>query len=161
MPRPSVSQWISLKPTQRHFPFPTGRFTPCFPGTSSGISPLRALKDWFRALRPGGELFYADGNHYRYLEDDAFARLHQTEAVPYGHSEKFMLGVDTSPMERIAGGLPLTHQDRPGWDVEALLECGFIDVTVCEPVLVKVTDPMTGKESALIRDFMVLAKKPV
>ena len=76
----------------------------------------------------------------------------------------YLIGMDDwniRNMERIAGGLPLTHQDRPGWDVEALLECGFIDVTVCEPVLVKVTDPMTGKESALIRDFMVLAKKPV
>ena len=122
--------------------------------------PLRAFRDWFRALKPGGELFYADGNHYRYLEDLAFARLHQTEAVPYGHSEKFMLGVDTSPMERIAEGLPLTHQDRPGWDVESLLECGFSDVTVLEPVLVHVTDPATGREAALVRDFMVLARKP-
>ena len=71
-----------------------------------------------------------------------------------------MLGVDTRPMEVIAGTLPLTERTRPGWDVEALLEAGFTDAAVLEPVLVRVTDPKTKAEATLIRDFMILAKKP-
>ncbi|MDO5530906.1 class I SAM-dependent methyltransferase [Sutterella sp.] len=121
--------------------------------------PKAAFREWLRVLKPGGAILYADGNHYRYLTDADYARVHAEEATPYGHAGKFVLGVDTSPMERLARSLPLTGTDRPGWDIETLLELGCTDACVLEPELARTRDPRTGTEKAVITNFMVLAHK--
>ena len=95
-------------------------------------APEAALREWFRILKPGGKLLYADGNHYRYLDDPLWLAAKEKADHSYGHAKQFVLGVDTSPMEAIAKTLPLT-----------------------------VTDPTSGAPRTLITDFLVLAQKPL
>lgn len=121
--------------------------------------PRAALREWVRVLQPGGLIVYADGNHYRYLNDPDYARAYDMEPVPYGHEDQYVLGVDTSPMERIARTLPLTTEDRPGWDVETLLELGLTDVIICHPQTTEVLTPETGVRRTIVKEFMVAARK--
>lgn len=124
-------------------------------------APEAALREWFRILKPGGKLLYADGNHYRYLDDPLWLAAKEKADHSYGHAKQFVLGVDTSPMEAIAKTLPLTRVSRPGWDTETLLAAGFGRVTVLEPQCLTVTDPTSGAPRTLITDFLVLAQKPL
>ena len=92
-----------------------------------------------------------DGNHYRYLFDERYARVHQDWL---NRSQHQMLGVDASVMERIAANLPLGRVMRPQWDEETLEALG---ARVSSAVLKTLTDPLTGE--MLVTDFVIKALK--
>lgn len=144
-----------------HLPFPDESF-------SAVISryvvwnlpdPVAALTEWRRVLKPGGFIVYADGNHYRYLTDPDYARLAATTAVPYGHEQRFVLNVDTLPMENIAQTLPLSAEDRPGTDVNLLLSLGLQNVIVTDVETAQTQNPHSGTTRTLITNFMIRAQK--
>lgn len=121
--------------------------------------PKAALAEWLRVLKPGARLVYEDGNHYRYLDSADYRAVKDAEPIPYGHSEKFMLGVSTAAIDRIAEGLPLTHQDRPGWDLDALLALGCDEVCVLEPQHAVLPARGDEPERQLISSFIICARK--
>ena len=92
--------------------------------------PEAALLEIKRVLKPAGVLYYVDGNHYRYLTDPRWAKLHAVQTPVYGHEARFVKGVDTSPMERMARELPLTYAERPQWDETVLTRLGFRSVCI-------------------------------
>lgn len=114
--------------------------------------PETAYCEWLRVLKPGGILLVFDGNHYRYLFDDRYARVHQAWEERTDHQ---MLGVDGSVIDRIAADLPLSRRMRPDWDVQVLTKSG---ASVQSAVLKTLTDPQT--QEVLVTDFVVRAVKP-
>ena len=116
-------------------------------------SPEEAYREWLRVLKPSGTLLIFDGNHYRYLFDERYARVHRAWEERSDHQ---MLGVDASIIDSIAAKLPLGRVMRPDWDVDTLAELGAR--ASCR-VLRTLTDPVSGEE--LVTDFVVRAEKSV
>lgn len=83
-----------------------------------------ALACWWRAVKPSGVLFTADGNHYRYLVDATHAAAVAAKPAPRSHAPKFFGNVDPAVMAERAKTLPLTYELRPAWDVERLTTWG-------------------------------------
>lgn len=117
--------------------------------------PTVALQSWLRVLKPGGQLFIADGNHYLYLYDDFFKAVAQLESPTFGHDPAFILGVDTSKIEKIAYDLPLSKAYRPTWDREQLTRLGVQDWQL----IVNELTPSVDHETRT-KDFVYLARKP-
>lgn len=113
--------------------------------------PQTAYREWLRVLKPGGVLLIFDGNHYRYLFDERYARVHKAWEDRSDHQ---MLGVDARVIDDIAEKLPLTRRMRPEWDVSTLSELG---AQAQSTVLKTLTDPKTGE--VLVTDFVVRAVK--
>ena len=112
---------------------------------------LRRPTEWLRVLKPGGVLLIFDGNHYRYLFDERYARVHKAWEDRSDHQ---MLGVDARVIDDIAEKLPLSRRMRPEWDVSTLSELG---AQAQSTVLKTLTDPKTGE--VLVTDFVVRAVK--
>lgn len=113
--------------------------------------PETAYREWLRVLKPSGTLLIFDGNHYRYLFDERYARVHRAWEETSNHQ---MLGVDSTPIDTIAQTLPLGKVMRPAWDEQTLRAMG---AAVSGTVLKTTTDPATGE--TLVTDFVVVARK--
>lgn len=113
--------------------------------------PQSAYREWLRVLKPGGILVIFDGNHYRYLFDERYARVHCPWVESGTHQ---MLGVDARVIDGIAADLPLSREARPAWDEKTLSDLG---ASVQSTVLRTLTDPATGE--VLAADFVLLAEK--
>ena len=117
--------------------------------------PQDAYAEWLRVLKPGGSLLVIDGNHYRYLHDPRYRSLKEGQEVP-GHAEKYMQGVSTAVIDRIAETLPLTDADRPAWDVAVLEKLG------ARPRVVTANRERNGQESyspVVVTGFVIAALK--
>lgn len=121
--------------------------------------PEKALAEWLRILKPGGVLLIADGRHYRYLSDPAYARLQEIRAPIAAHQAKYMRDVDPKRMEDVAKSLPLSGADRPDWDVAALSRLGALHAEAAESFYTEAVDPETGKTVRMLTDFIVRAEK--
>lgn len=113
--------------------------------------PRAAYREWLRVLKPGGVMLVFDGNHYRYLFDERYERVHVQWQASSNHQ---MLGVDPGVIDAIAAELPLGRCVRPKWDVETL---EALNADVESSVLATSTDPNDGTE--LVKDFVVRAVK--
>jgi ubiquinone/menaquinone biosynthesis C-methylase UbiE len=89
--------------------------------------PDKALKEWYRVVKPGGKVVYVDGNWTTDLERSWIRRrwkglvsLHSSimgERKGQGHIEEYQ-GED----------LWSVHADRPATDLEKMKEIGFVNV---------------------------------
>lgn len=123
------------------------------------MNPEEVLLQWKRVLKPGGTLFYFDGNHYYYLFDEANKKARETYAAITGtayvnHPEE----IDYSEMEQAALKLPLSKFDRPyEWDNKILPKLGFqIEAIETERPQDSLKD---GIAEGFYTSFHVVAKK--
>lgn len=114
--------------------------------------PESAYKEWLRVLAPGGSIVIFDGNHYRYLFDERYARVHEAWEMTSGH---ILLGVKTDVIDAVAKTLPLGKESRPQWDEETFKRLGAAQIQ--SQTLSTFEDPLTHE--TLIAKFVVQVRK--
>lgn len=129
--------------------------------------PADALKEWKRALRPGGRMIYFDANWYRYLFDPEAAKAAEQDARNLRErypeytrkvQEKYLF--QQGWMEEIVRKLPLSNVKRPQWDESILSEIGMKKVEILPDINARIYDEMEQVRYHSIPMFMVCAEKP-
>ena len=99
--------------------------------------PKDAYSEILRVLRPGGLAIVSDGNYYLHLYNEQYAKSRgevkeQKPAKPSngGHYYFNKRNVDYSIIENLAFDMPLSHEERPKWDVATLCDLGCKDITI-------------------------------
>ncbi len=99
--------------------------------------PESAYSEILRVLRPGGMAIVSDGNYYLHLYNDKYAKSRDfarkntpKEPIKGGHEYFNKEKVDFKIIEDIAKDLPLSHEERPKWDVGVLCALGCKDITI-------------------------------
>lgn len=90
-------------------------------------SPAQAYQEWHRVLAGGGRIINFDANWYLRLSQPGLRKGYEQDRQNVANAgvEDQYLHTDIRTMEHLASGLPLTRQQRPQWDLQALLDCGF------------------------------------
>jgi SAM-dependent methyltransferase len=116
----------TMRADAQNLPFEDGRFDfVCSRNLVWNLEkPERAYSEWLRVLKPGGRLLVCDGNHYLYYYREDYRRAWEERLT---HDTR---GVDPTPINEIARGLPLSRQLRPEWDVETLTKLGLREIHV-------------------------------
>lgn len=120
--------------------------------------PHRAYAEWLRVLRPGGVLFVADGNYYLHYYNKDYQNAREAAAAAGEPGEHSTAGVDPTPINEIARGLPLSRKLRPEWDEECLTGLGLRLQNVRREWF-SFSDPDTGEEKRLTRSFVLWGEK--
>ncbi len=99
--------------------------------------PEKAYSEILRVLRPGGLAIISDGNYYLHLYNEDYAKGREEfwnspkkEGVKGGHYYFNKDNVDFSIIEELAKEMPLSHEERPIWDVSTLSHLGCDDITI-------------------------------
>ena len=95
--------------------------------------PDLAYKEWLRILKPNGRLYNFDADWYGHLYNEEKRSSYENDRKQTEEKdvEDYYSGTDIEKMEEIARQVPLSHMDRPKWDVDMLGKLGYIDV-VCD-----------------------------
>ena len=120
-------------------------------------APAEAYRRWMSLLKPGGRLLVIDGNHYLHLFDERYALWALRSAPAPGHAARYMRGVSSERIDRIARDLPLSRIERPAWDVEVLESLGA-EVRVASED--RRTVATGGGEAQVTTSFCIVARKP-
>ncbi len=99
-------------------------------------NPEAAYKEWSRVLKKDGIILNFDANWYRYLYDNQFKKLYETDRknTVKNKVEDFYTCTDIDKMEHIAKRVPLTNIVRPGWDSYILKKYGISNVYIDEDI---------------------------
>lgn len=93
--------------------------------------PDRAYAEWLRVLRPGGVLLNFDANWHAHLFDSELARLYAEDAQTLRAMGYAVEDEHGDPiMDELIPQLPLSREQRPGWDKACLERLGYRDVLV-------------------------------
>ena len=93
--------------------------------------PDRAYAEWLRVLRPGGVLLNFDANWHAHLFDPELARLYAEDAQTLRAMGYAVEDEHGDPiMDELIPQLPLSREQRPGWDKACLERLGCRDVLV-------------------------------
>lgn len=117
--------------------------------------PRKAYEEWLRILAPGGRILVADSNHYLHYHNEDFQEEKNTRQ---NQDHPSLLGVDPTPIDRIAEDLPLSREFRPAWDVNTFLDLGACKVQA-EVERRSYLSPTSGTEKSLIFSFIITAEK--
>lgn len=120
-------------------------------------TPQQAYRNWLNLLKPGGKLLILDGNHYLSHFDARYATWESQSAPPEGHAPEYMLGVDTSVIEKVAVDLPLSRVERPAWDIDQLSSLGA-EVKIVSQSQSEVL--VANKPEFVTTEFCLIATKP-
>ena len=97
--------------------------------------PEKAYASWLRVLKKGGLLLNFDANWYTWIYDEKMqtARQEERRIVEENGIRNFETdpGIDEDAMDGIVRRVPLTRQNRPGWDVRTLKKLGLTDAEIC------------------------------
>ena len=98
--------------------------------------PAQAYREWYRVLKKGGVLYNFDADWYGHLFDEKKRDGYEQDRrqVEEKEFEDYYEGTDIERMENIARQVPLSRLERPQWDVEAMKEAGFCNVSCDEEV---------------------------
>ncbi|GKX55287.1 SAM-dependent methyltransferase [Leminorella grimontii] len=123
--------------------------------------PKLAYQEWRRVLKPGGRLINFDANWYLHLFDERYRRgyLQDRQNAQASNIDDHYANTDTVAMENIARELPLSREMRPGWDSEALLDCGFHRLLVDTRIAEGLWDEEEKINYASTPMFMIVAEK--
>ena len=123
--------------------------------------PERAYREWFRVLKPGGRMINFDADWYGYLFDEkkrvAVAQdrdnVRQEGCTDYNAYEK------ADEMEQISLLLPMGRVNRPDWDIQTLLRCGYHRIYTDTEVWKLTWDNEEKVNFAATPGFMICADK--
>lgn len=123
--------------------------------------PERAYREWFRVLKPGGRMINFDADWYGYLFDEkkrvAMAQdrdnVRQEGCTDYNAYEK------ADEMEQISLLLPMGRVNRPDWDIQTLLRCGYHRIYTDTEVWKLTWDNEEKVNFAATPGFMICADK--
>lgn len=123
--------------------------------------PLDGYKEWLRVLKRGGRLLNFDANWYLFLYDPsryiAYQRDRNNTRIK-NVADHYLL-TDTIEMERIAKLLPLSHELRPQWDVQKLIDLGFSKIYLDTDISKQVWDQVELLNYHSTPMFMIRAEK--
>ena len=98
--------------------------------------PDLAYREWLRVLKPGGVLYNFDADWYGHLYNEEKRSSYEKDRkqTEEQNVEDYYSGTDIEKMEEIARQVPLSHLERPKWDIETMQKAGFLDVSCDEEV---------------------------
>jgi SAM-dependent methyltransferase len=93
--------------------------------------PVKAYREWLRALKPAGKLIVFDGNWLSNIDAQAQAQLdadHEEYIKKYG---ELPISYKPEEEEKARGwkrDMPLHNEKRPDWDEKVLFSIGYKDI---------------------------------
>jgi AraC-like DNA-binding protein/quercetin dioxygenase-like cupin family protein/trans-aconitate methyltransferase len=79
------------------------------------LQPEKVFWHWYQKVVTGGKLLYFDANWYGYLKDEEERKKYKAFRKFVKERNGFVYS-KAREMERMAGKLPLTYEERPRWD---------------------------------------------
>ncbi|NCB91671.1 MAG: methyltransferase domain-containing protein [Clostridia bacterium] len=123
--------------------------------------PEKAYSEWSRVLKKGGCILNFDANWYGYLYDDEKKAAYEQdrENVRKQELDDHYIGTDIDAMEEIARRVPLSKENRPGWDVKAFEKMEDMNVQTDENIWEYVWSEEEKLNYGSTPMFMVCARK--